>query len=63
MNMNTDNSAYVSERYECMFYMLPRSGFSPCVRIFPTDEVIIHQPPDFRLDFVPSIAMLIGVSS
>ena len=41
--------------------MLPRFGFALCARIFPTDEVIIHPPPDFILDFVPSVAMLIRV--
>ena len=46
-----------------MFSMLPRSGFAPCTNIFPTNEVIIHPPPDFRIDFVPSVAMLIGVPS
>ena len=46
-----------------MFSMLTRSGFAPCARIFPADDGIIHPPPDFALDFVPSVAMFIGVSS
>ena len=61
--MNADNTTYASERYECMFFMLLRSRFVSCARIFPADEVIIHQPPDYRLEFVPSVAMLIWVPS
>ena len=61
MNMNADNTAYASDRCECMFSMLTRYGFTLCTRFSPADEVIIHPPLDFRLDFVPSVAMLTGV--
>ena len=41
--------------------ILPRSGFAPCATIFPADDVITHPPPDCFLDFVLSVAILIGV--
>lgn len=63
MNNNTDNTAYASERCEFMFSMLSRSEFAPCAIISPTDDVIIHPSPDFIIDFVPSVKMLIGVPS
>ena len=50
-----DESACVS--------MLPRSGFASRATIFTNDEIITNPPPDCSLDFVPSVAMLIGVSS
>ena len=49
--INTESTAYASERLECMLSMLPRSGFDPCATIFPTDEVITQPPPDCILDF------------
>ena len=59
----TESMVYASDRCECMFYMLPRSGFAPFATIFPADDVITHPPPDCFLDFVPSVAILIGVPS
>ena len=50
-----DESACVS--------MLPRSGFASRATIFTNDEIITNPPPDCSLDFVLSVAMLIGVSS
>ena len=58
-----DSMAYASDRCECIFFMLSRSGFAPCATIFPADDIITHPPADSFLDFVPSIAILIGVPS
>ena len=45
-----------------MLAMLPSSIFAPCANMFPLDNVIAHPPPDFLLELVPSVAIIIGIS-
>lgn len=59
-NNNTDNTALASERCECILAMLSRSGFEPRASIFPFDDETTHPLPDFWLNLVLSVAIIIG---
>ena len=58
MKVRTDNTPYISARWEWIWLMWPKSGLVPSMNVFPFIFAIIHAPPDVDFDLLPSDAII-----
>ena len=61
MNRSAERTAYISERWEFIEVMGPKSEFDPEMIMLPEESAIIQAPPDLLSLLLPSLAIIMSL--